>query len=62
MTPDMTTPDDWSCEHGGRWIHWQGGWMQVVAPMSLDGMGRTRRICDCRPPGGDDEPVVGVME
>lgn len=54
--------DDWSCPHGGRWIGWPGGWMQVVVPMRLVGES-VEAICDCRPPGNrPKQPVTGDIE
>lgn len=52
-------PTDWSCEHGGRWLRWTGGWMQVVAPMTLNQDGAVESICACEPPGaGPKQPAV----
>lgn len=44
------TPNDWSCPHGGRWIGWPGGWMQVAAPMTLNTEGYPEALCHCEPP------------
>src|SRR6266545_163230 len=61
--------DDWSCEHGGRWIRWpgldgKGAWMQVVAPMEVvEGAGVVRAgvvrpVCSCEPPGNEPKHAI----